>query len=147
MRKSIVVLLAIITLLFQGCDFNASLRNDMLEYYSDNDVYVELCATVQAVRYNDYTENTEIDVALLTGMEEFRLSIVDGVSTFEIARFGYEETRISVGDEIQFISAPFYFYNGHDLPIMELRKDGEILLEFEEGKSNYIAWINEEFAP
>lgn len=147
MRKSIVVLFVVLAFLFQGCDFNAPLRNDMLEYYSDDDVYVELCATVQNVRYNDHTQNTEFDVVLLTKIEEFQLSIVDGVSTFGIARFGYEETRISVGDEIQFISAPFYFYNGHDLPIMELRKDGEILLEFEEGKSNYITWINEEFAP
>ena len=53
--------------------------------------------------------------------------------------------ELQVGEEIQFTTVPFHFYNGHKLPIVELKIDENTLLSFEDGKENLIDWVNTNF--
>ena len=53
--------------------------------------------------------------------------------------------ELQVGEEIQFTTVAFHFYNGHKLPIVELKIDENTLLSFEEGKENLIDWVNIKF--
>ena len=55
------------------------------------------------------------------------------------------EKELQVGEEIQFTTVPFHFYNGHKLPIVELKIDENTLLSFEDGKENLIDWVNTNF--
>lgn len=54
--------------------------------------------------------------------------------------------KISVGKEIKYISAPRYFGDGYDFPIVALTIGDEELLSFDEGYKNlmdtyrYIFW-------
>lgn len=56
-----------------------------------------------------------------------------------------ESIELSVGDQIEFITAPFHFYDGYHLPIVGLKKGDDTLLTFEDGKQNLLYWMNYEF--
>ena len=49
--------------------------------------------------------------------------------------------KIALGTQIEFVSAPKYFGDGHGLPIVEITVDGETLLKFEEGYANLLKWL------
>lgn len=139
MKKALSIILAFVFILlaFCSCDFNAPLRKKMLEYYSDDGNYVELQGVVISPE-NDYGY-MEIDI--LTESHGFPLNAETGYGEFESGLV----YNLNPGDEITFISAPMYFYNGHVLPIMALEKDDVVILAFEDGKSSYLAWIEESF--
>ena len=134
MKKLLVILTFIlsVTLLF-GC--NQPLRNRMLEKYSNNDNYV--CLSGEVIRIDD--NYIEIRCEELSNY----LSYEDDLCSYYI----YSDNTINlfVRDLIDFVTVPFHFYNGHRLPIVELKKNGDTLLTFDEGKENLIDWVNTTF--
>ena len=52
---------------------------------------------------------------------------------------------LSVGETVTFITVPFHFYNGHNLPIVEIVVNDEVLLSFNDGKVNLIDWVKTTF--
>ena len=55
------------------------------------------------------------------------------------------EYDIADEDMVDYVTVPFHFYNGHHLPIVELKRNGETLLTFEEGRQNLFDWLNKRF--
>ena len=53
---------------------------------------------------------------------------------------GFAE-KVKLGSEVIYISAPRYFWDGYSMPIVELSVDGEVLLTFDEGKTNLLDMI------
>ena len=53
--------------------------------------------------------------------------------------------ELVVGEQIYFKTVPFHFYNGHKLPIVEIKIEGNTILSFDEGKKNLIDWVNTNF--
>ena len=121
-----------ITLLF-GC--NQPLRNKMVEKYSNNDNYV--CLSGEVIKIDD--NYIEIRCEELNNY----LSYEDDLCSYYI----YSDNSIDllIGDRIAFVTVPFHFYNGHKLPIVELKRNGDTLLTFDEGKENLIDWVNATF--
>lgn len=137
MKKSTILVVAVILLsvmMFPVCS-NLILKNKLLEKYSDDQNYVALSGKI-----------VEVDgLAVVIQCEELSeyLSYEDDSCEYYI--HSKQILDLKVGDEIQFITVPFHFYNGHQLPIVELKTSESTLLEFADGKANLIDWVNDTF--
>ncbi len=107
----------------------------MIEKYSDNRNYVTL--TGEVIEFNE--NNVIIKCEELNDY----LSYEDELCDYYI--YSDQFVELQVGEEIQFTTVPFHFYNGHKLPIVELKIDENTLLSFEEGKENLLDWVNINF--
>ena len=134
--KKIAFLISLLVVFLTGCNFlNQMLVEKMIEKYLEDQNYVTLTGefiefdgnfvVIKCEELNDY------------------LSYEDEFCEYSICSKEYLE--LEVGVEIQFTTVPFHFYNGHYLPIVELRIDGNLLLSFEDGKKNLIDWVNTTF--
>lgn len=138
MKKYVSILLLLSSIFFiVSCDYNAPLRKKMLEYYSDDNNYVEL----QGVVISPENDCGYMEIDILTESHVFPLNAQTGYGEFESGLI----YNLTPGDKITLVSAPMYFYNGHVLPVMALKKDDVVILTFEDGKSSYLAWIEETF--
>lgn len=136
MKKfAILVILLLVTFLF-GCNSSKQkLAKKMIEKYSDNQNYVTL--TGEVIEFNE--NNVIIKCEELNDY----ISYEDELCNYYI--YSDQFVELQVGEEIQFTTVPFHFYNGHKLPIVELKIDENTLLSFEEGKENLIDWVNIKF--
>ena len=137
MKKSTILVVAVMLLfvmIFSGCS-DLILKNKLLQKYSDDQNYVALSGKI-----------VEVDgLVVVIQCEELReyLSYEDDLCEYYI--HSKQILDLKVGDEIQFITVPFHFYNGHQLPIVELKTSESTLLEFADGKANLIDWVNDTF--
>lgn len=136
MKKFAVIILLVMVMMFSGCNLiNQRIANRMIEKYSDNQNYVSL--------QGDVVEIT--DNIIIIKCEELHdyLNYEDEFCDYYI--HSKEIIKLSVGDKIDFVTVPLHFYDGQHLPIVELKKDGNTLLSFEEGKENLIFWVKTNF--
>ena len=137
MKKFSVIVLLIMLSLFFGCQSsNERLAQKMIEKYSDPHNYVALSGVV--VKSN----NRHLEVKC----EELKMYIHYEDDICEYYIHSDSSFDLKEGDIIEFVTVPFHFYNGHKLPIVELRSNGETLLSLECGKDNLIEWVNINFA-
>ena len=130
---SIIIFVCFMFVLF--IPHKSTLIRKMNEKYTNNDNYVELYGTVISCFDNE--------IVIKCNELKNYISYEDNVSSYHIYANSYLD--INPGDEIYFVTVPFHFYNGHKLPIVEIRNENQILLSFEEGKSNLLFWVNNEF--
>ena len=136
MKKfTILVIFLLVTFLFGCTIFNQKLAKKMIEKYSDNQNYVTL--TGEVIEFNE--NNVIIKCEELNDY----ISYEDELCDYYI--YSDQFVELQVGEEIQFTTVPFHFYNGHKLPIVELKIDENTLLSFEEGKENLLDWVNINF--
>ena len=112
-----------------------SFAQKMIAKYSDDQNYVILTGEV-----TEFDKNN-----VIIKCEELRnyLSFQKELCDYYIYSDNF--VQLQAEDEIEFVTVPFHFYNGHKLPIVELKKDGITLLAYEEGKKNLIDWVNTNF--
>lgn len=134
--KKVGILLALLAAFLSGCNFSdQKLANKMIEKYSDDKNYVSLIGEV--VEYN--ANSVEIRCEELKNYINYEDEICD----YYI--YSAQILDLSVGEQIEFTTVPFHFYNGHKLPIVELKTNGTTLLAFEEGKECLIDWVETNF--
>lgn len=134
--KKFAILIILLVVFLSGCNIsNQTLTNKMIEKYSDNQNYVTLSGEVIEVNENN----------VIIKCEELNdyISYEDELCDYYI--YSDQFVELQAGMEIQFTTVPFHFYNGHKLPIVELKTDENILLSFEDGKENLIDWVNTNF--
>ena len=134
-KLNLLIINLILVLALTSCDFNAPLRNEMIDYYSENKNYVTLSGEITESNDNLVEIKCEELINYINYAKETCYYLIYSKQTIEL----------SVGDQIEFVTVPFHFYNGHTLPIVELKKDGETLLSCEEGKENLINWVKTTF--
>ena len=133
-KKTISIILLAIYLI--GCDLsNQRLTEKMIEKYSDDQNYVTLNGEVIEINENEAIIKCE-------ELNDY-ISYEDDLCDYYI--YSDQFIELEYGDEIEFTTVPFHFYNGHKLPIVELKKDGKTLLSFDEGKENLIDLVNTNF--
>ena len=66
--------------------------------------------------------------------------VVEGENLRILVENGFSN-KVKLGTEVVYVSAPRYFWDGYMMPIVELSVDGEVLLPFEEGKTNLLDLI------
>lgn len=144
-KTGFLSILLVIILLLSSCDFNAPLRNKMVDYYSENINYIELYGVIVSINIIESTQENILEIDILTENHSFPINTETGYGEFVIVSYDQYDFDLEANDEIIFNSAPMYFYNGHYLPITSLEKSGEILLTFCEGKESYLMWIKKSF--
>lgn len=133
-------IILVITLLCTIVFFTSCTTRKMKDYYSQKDNYITATGTISHIAYSE--DNT----ALCLGFSELTPTFDD--TDFEVVgenllitqRNGID-TKIKVGDQVDFITAPRYFYDGYIMPIVSISVNGECLLEFEEGYANLLEWL------
>lgn len=136
MKKFTILVIFLLVTFLIGCNIsNQKLAKKMIEKYSDNQNYVTL--TGEVIEFNE--NNVIIKCEELNDY----ISYEDELCDYYI--YSDQFVELQVGEEIQFTTVPFHFYNGHKLPIVELKIDENTLLSFEEGKENLLDWVNINF--
>lgn len=134
--KKYAILISLLVVFLTGCNLsNQKLIEKMIEKYSEDQNYVTLTGEVIEINENNVVIKCE-------ELNDY-ISYEDELCDYYI--YSDEFVELEVGDEIKFTTVPFHFYNGHELPIVELRIDENTLLSFEEGKENLIDWVNTNF--
>ena len=140
MKKLIVIFICCLTPLISACDFlNGPYRRRMLEYYSDDSNYVILTGSIVEITYD-----CVLEIEILTEDHNFPTYGSSSMS-FQLYTSKASDYGLDIGDIITFTSAPWIFYNGHNLPIVSLSRGEEQFFTFETGKKEYLEWIREEF--
>ncbi|MCI9406798.1 MAG: hypothetical protein HFK06_00360 [Clostridia bacterium] len=140
MKKLIVIFICCLTPLISACDFlNEPYRRRMLEYYSDDSNYVILTGSIVEITYD-----CVLEIEILTEDHNFPTYGSSSMS-FQLYTSKASDYGLDIGDIITFTSAPWIFYNGHNLPIVSLSRGEEQFFTFETGKKEYLKWIEEEF--
>ncbi len=136
MKKFEILIILFLVAFLSGCHLsNQILANNMLEKYSDDQNYVTLSGEI--IEFNE--NNAIIKCEELNEYISYQSELCD----YYI--YSNQMIELFVGDQIEFVTVPFHFYNGHKLPIVELKIDGNTLLTFEEGKENLIEWVKTNF--
>lgn len=134
--KKFAILITLLVVFLSGCNIsNQKLAKKMIEKYYDNQNYVTLLGEVIEINENNAIIKCE-------ELNDY-ISYEDELCDYYI--YSNQFVELQVGEEIQFTTVPFHFYNGHKLPIVELKIDENTLLSFEEGKENLIDWVNTNF--
>ncbi len=120
-------------------------QNRMVDYYSDDNNYVELTGNViERVKSGEEYTNV-LTIKVTSSGDDFYMY---GSDTGDFCLYFNQELLDGIfeGDTIIFKSAPRIFYDGQKYPIVSLNKEGKELLTFQEGKDSYIEWIKREFS-
>ena len=136
MKKLAILITLLLVASLSGCySSNQILADRMVEKYSEAQSYVALSGEIIEVNENNVTIKCE----------ELNKYISYENDLCEYLIYSDVILVLSVGDKVDFATVPFHFYNGHKLPIVELKIDGDTLLSFEEGKENLLYFVNTNF--
>lgn len=116
--------------------FNAPLRNGMIEYYSDDSNYINLDGVIVSIDYCQWEIDITTEDSGITAEGPVKFDVMIDLDLLD---------EMEIGDEISFVTAPMYFYNGHIWPIVAVEKDGKTYVSFEDGKAHYLHWIEKTF--
>ena len=139
MKKLLCCVIIICTLIsVSGCQYALERKkNQYFEIYEIEENFVSLTGEVLEVEYN--------------GMQLVKIKcdeLLEYVTEKEYERIHYKvlcdsPLNLEVGDTITFVTVPEHRKYSYCIPIVFVSKDGETLLELEEGKENLIEWVNQ----
>lgn len=132
MKKLAVIVLLLFIAILSSCKVSPHTIKKMIEKYSDDQNYVALSGEVM-----EFDEN---NVIIKCKELNNYISYEDELCDYYI--FSDQIMELSRGDQIDFVTVPFHFFNGHRLPIVELKMDGDTLLNINDGKANLMKWVN-----
>ena len=136
MKKFIILIIFILFLSLFGCAVSDQiLAKKMIGKYSNNENYVTLIGEVVTFNGNSVVIKCKELIDYISYQGECCDYLI----------FSDEFIELKVGEQIEFSTVPFHFYNGHRLPIVEVKKGKKTLLSFEDGKENLINWVNANF--
>ncbi len=111
-----------------------------LKYYSNQENYINATGIVSHIKYGEDNKSLYLGFSELSPvLDDTNFKIV-GKNLLIVQEKGIDQ-KISLGDKVEFITAPKYFGDGYIMPIVALSVNGEVLLEFEEGYNNLIEWL------
>lgn len=130
--KSLTFLLLTVSVLFVCSSCSSTKR-----YYSKRENYINAVGTLTYLAYNDDSS------ALYLGFSELSPKFDDTCfkivgENMHVVKKRDIDSKIKIGDRVEFITAPKYFGDGYVYPIVALSVNGECLLVFEEGFSNLL---------
>ena len=133
-KAVLLIFMLCFTFILSACDT----VSQKIRYYSDRNNYVKSTGTIKRIVYEKdyiYLQFSELTAEFYAKGFEF---VGDNLSV--VKERGIKQ-KIALEDQIEFVSAPKYFGDGHGLPIVEITVYGETLLEFEEGYANLLKWL------
>lgn len=138
-----VVLCALLCIFTTSCMvWDLGFRIQEKEYYSDKSNFVSVSATCVEIVTNKwnpgkYFINVKDMVYETTDDCNFiSYSFVVNEANARVLKEAGIEEKITEGTTFTFISAPEYFGDGYNCPIVGIEVDGEVLLDFDTGYEN-----------
>ena len=114
-------------------------KGKKVEYYSNEENYIEVSGTINHVVFNDESQSLYIGFSNLSEtLDDICFKIVGENYSIIIREF---KNYVEIGKVATFITAPRYFGDAYVMPIVSLSIDGTQLLEYEEGLSNFLVWL------
>ena len=136
MKKIALILILLLLTLRSGCfSSDPKLAKSMTEKYSNNGSYVSLSGEIIKCH----------EKSIVIKCEELKDYIGYEDDTCEYFICSDQVLVLTEGEKIDFVTVPYHFYNGHELPIVELRTNTSTLLKFEDGREYLIRWVNDTF--
>lgn len=110
-------------------------------YYSQKENYISVNGTVSSIKYN------EDSTALYIGFYDLSPTLDDTCfkivgNNLQIVQSNNIDSKLEIGTQISFITAPKYFGDGYVMPIVAVSINGEELLDFENGYINLLNWLS-----
>lgn len=136
MKKIYIQYLITILLIGCMCIFTSCYTQREYQYYSDRNNFITV--TAELIYFNNVEDESSVYLSF-SGLPE-----VFSDNCFKIIEENWkiiEDTNtfaFSIGDKITFTTAPKYFGDGYIMPIVAVSIDGNTLLDFEQGYSNFM---------
>ena len=113
-----------------------------IKYYSQKENYISVTGTVSSIKYNENSTVLYVDCTELSPVLDDTCFKIVG-ENLEILKTKKIDDKLTIGEQIAFITAPKYFGDGYIMPIVAIAICGESLLDFDEGYSNLLNWLSE----
>lgn len=115
--------------------------SSMKKYYSDLSNYEVL--TVNVVEINDYPEDERIyfQVDIVSSESSYEGHFVIEGDSYNVVIDNDILSEISKDDQLTITSAPGYFGDGYDYPIVDLSFEGKEYILFNDGTSNLLEYL------
>ena len=131
---TIIACILVIVFLFSSCE-----RKRMLDYYSKEENYITVSGTLTHIYSTDDT--------LCLGFADITKGFFSSADfeivgeNLNIVRQNGIEKKLKKGKTIEFVTSPGCWGDGYIYPIVEITIDGETLLEYEDGFSNFLEYF------
>lgn len=136
--KSRIIIITISVMLVFLCSCTT---NEQIEYYSQKDNYITATGTVSFINFDDDYKTLYIGFTELSPTFDDTCFKLVG-KNLEKLKDNKNVDKIKIGEKITFITAPKYFGDGYVMPIVQISINGECLLEFNEGYTNFLGWLS-----
>lgn len=113
----------------------------MQDYYIEKGNYVTAKGIIESISYDEENRSVYIDFSLTSPKFDDTCFKIVGDNYDIVIKRGIKSI-LKQGNEITFVTAPRYFGDGYVMPIVSVSTGGEMLLEFDEGVSNLISWLD-----
>lgn len=111
-------------------------------YYADTGHFITVTGEIYHVGYDE--EDNMLYLGMINCSERFSDYSFRIVSeNVEVIRQNGGMELIEEGQTITFVTAPGYFGDGYHMPIVALSVGEVVLLEFEEGYTNFWEWLTD----
>ena len=109
-------------------------------YYKDTSNYTELTGDIDSVKYY---EDGDVIVTFATLSEKLSVPVERLAFSFLLNKGNEEEMNavrdvLQVGNAIAFITAPRYFGDGYNVPIVSISFNGKEIVTFDDGYSRLV---------
>ena len=136
LRKAVMIIMVpivlVVTFLLPSCVVSQVQR---AQYLSDPSNYISITGVVKVIDYSDDKKTLYILFDTTKPKLDSTLFVLDG-SNLLIAQNNGIDSLLQVGDEIELITAPKYFWDGYEYPIAALESNGIVFLDFATGFNN-----------
>lgn len=141
MMKKKTIRVAIIIFLMCLFVLSTCCSEDEEQYYSEKENYINVTGTIAHIKYNEDGDALYLGFSDLTPTCDDDTFKIVGENLTIVQANGIDE-KLSIGNKIEFVTAPRYFGDGYVMPIVSITISGEELLTFEEGYTNFLEWLN-----
>ena len=136
----LISLLFVVTLIYM-VGFYTPVRS-RLEYYSEDNNYLTATGVVNHLAWGPAKEYVFLSFDVIPEQYGDMTFAIRGENLKLLRERGFAE-KVRLGTTVEYTSAPQIFWDGYTMPIVMLKVDGEVLLTFEEGKSNLLVMIEQ----
>ncbi len=137
MKKIFVFNLILLILLFSIASCQGGNKIVQQEYYQTKENYIECRGQITFINYDDRCVYLGIEILNNDGLFSDDCFKIQGQNFLVVKDNGFID-EIDIGDEVVFISAPRYFGDGYVYPIVSIKKESKIYLDFDIGYNNFI---------
>ncbi len=145
MKKASYLLLFLIFLFMTGCtQVFTSTKEKHLKFYNNDENFIVLTGEVVDAKYTYHTEEHTYHTQWIhIQCDEIDKFISDEEFKYLYSIFAPTTIDINAGDTITFTTCKKNLQDSEWLPIIEIYKNEECLLDYKTGKELLIAWVNQ----